>query len=239
MSFACQCAAPMRAHCRRCRRCRHCCRWRPLRRPLSLLPPPTSRGGRSSLAARSTGVSDCCRADVQSLPQLAPPFKAVAPKPAPKTAPKQRRSQRRSRSQQRVDRRGSRLRRSARAAASPEEEGPPPPDSTRPEGGATRGSSWRVSRLCRSSPQPPALLHLGQARILPAHKATHAVGPAAPPNASRRQQSCVRVCERVRLLAMLAASAVLATATEHPSKSSLASGQVTPLTCSDNVGGGF
>ena len=73
---------------------------------------------------------------------------------------------------------------------------------------------WPISVFVSAA---PALLHLGQARILPAHDGEHAVRHVTPPNASRRQQSCVRVCERVRLLAVLAASALRAPVTEHQS----------------------
>ena len=45
------------------------------------------------------------------------------------------------------------------------------------------------------------------------------------------------VCERVRLLAVLAASALRATATEHASKVEVC--QVARFTCLDNAGGGF
>ena len=45
-----------------------------------------------------------------------------------------------------------------------------------PESGATRGSSRQVSRLRRSSPQPPALLHLVELESCRRTKATHAVG---------------------------------------------------------------
>ena len=125
--------------CGRCGRCGCCDRWR--RWPL------LSTGGCcrcccAAAAANLMGRRGChhCRAAVESLPQLAPPLKAVAPKPAPKPAPKQRRSRAeaapRVGSSAAIDEAAG----AALAAASAKVEDPPPPDSNpdpkaeRPEG---------------------------------------------------------------------------------------------------------
>ena len=63
-----------------------------------------------------------------------------------------------------------------------------------------------------------ALLHLGQARILPAHTATRS-GTCDSDECVAASAVVREVCERVRLLAVLAASALRATATEHASNS--------------------